>query len=129
MAIQANGPGETREICAWGVRVMEELRRPSLQKTVNEILESLPDVLNEMYSLIITRLPVDLEPLRRSTFLFIYGALRPVTVDEVVYANAVHPGREFDPETALIASKNELLKACRSLAEVFKICSRISSGC
>lgn len=100
--------------------MLEELQRTSHDRKVTEILESLPSGLSEMYALMLQRLPPELSRLRNTTFMFISGAFRPVTVEEVAYANGVKPGEEFNPQELLIATKEEILRACGSLVEVFE---------
>lgn len=100
--------------------MLEELRRTSHDRKVTEILESLPRGLSEMYALMLQRLPPELSPLRKTTFMFITGAFRPATVEEIAYANGVKPGKNFDPHELLIATKEEILRACGSLVEIFE---------
>ncbi|TGZ77446.1 hypothetical protein EX30DRAFT_351839 [Ascodesmis nigricans] len=99
--------------------MLEQLKRKSNRRKVN-ILQSLSDGLRNMYALALQQLLLEYEELRNTTFLFLCGALKSVTVEEIAYANAVSPGQKFDPEGISFASKDEILRACGLLVEMFR---------
>ena len=99
--------------------MMEELNTPS-HLDIPEVLNSLPNGLNDMYARALQRLPENLRALRQTTLMYVSCAHRPVTVEEVIFAHAVKPGeQDFDPQQKALATKEKLLESCGSLVEVF----------
>jgi hypothetical protein len=99
--------------------MIEELNIPS-NLTVAEVLNNLPPGLDEMYTLVLQRLPTRLKELTKTTLMYIACAHRPVTVDEVIFAHAVKLGeRDFDPKKKRLATKDQVLQSCGSLIEIF----------
>jgi hypothetical protein len=100
--------------------LLQELDSPS-NESIEDILIALPKDLNEMYERLIGHLPCNpnYRKLRETTLMFISMAKRPVTAEEIAYANAVKLGDyEFDPSKKRLADEIEILKASGILIEV-----------
>lgn len=117
-------PANSRGMFRYAALMINEPNTAS-RKNINNVLNNMPDGLNEMYELILLRLeerhPKKYLELRQRILLWIATAFRPVRVDEMAYACAVDDGEEdFKPAEKRLATKKDMLEACGSLIEVFK---------
>lgn len=101
--------------------MIEELQKRPGNRPIQEILDSLPKGVNQMYKLALQRLPEDLADLRRTTLMYIAHAFRPVTPEEVILAHSAKPGEgDFDPSSRIMMTRNDLFYSCGSLIETFR---------
>ena len=113
------GKSSSNSMFRFGALLLEDLKSPS-PESVSKRVRKIPKGLNEMYEAILLRLDSDDLELRRMVLAWIAVARRPPRVDEIAYAFAtVLSEPEFDPEDTVLVTKEQILKSCGSLIEIF----------
>jgi hypothetical protein len=115
-SVEQNSGGMFR----YAALMLEELQIPS-KKKITAIIKNMPKGLNGMYEAILLRLDCSEQTaeLRRDILMWITMAKRPMAVDEMAYAYGTVVGEDFDPDEIRLADKEQMLKACGSLVEIF----------
>lgn len=108
--------------------IIDELSHQTGDKKIMEILETLPKGLNEMYDLLMKRLPSEegSRKLRQITLCLILSARKDHdlarTPQYIGYANAVKlDERNFDPRNHLLATEDEIQRSCGLLVDTIQI--------
>ncbi|KAI9778477.1 MAG: hypothetical protein M1816_004032 [Peltula sp. TS41687] len=101
---------------------LDSLATKLTRRKVKSALDSLPDGLNQMYDEVIKRIKAqnsDHAALAIRTLRWIYFAVRPLTVQEIITALAVEPGDVYLDEDGLL-DRDLLISVCAGMVVVNK---------
>ena len=111
-----------RGIFMWAKIMLDHLRRARSQKIQLRSLQNFPAGLAEVYEQFLSEVAATLDQeeksLRRSIFLVLVGACRPLSLDELSTLLALRPSGVLDEGDLRLDPKSEVLRLCWPLAMV-----------